>query len=99
DDDVAWWVDSGATVHVCKDRCWFKTYKSLNDGSILHMGNELTALVHGRGCVDLRLGYVHFKRMQDMSNDGLISAFDMDTEKFDKYSNSRVFCRDKLKGT
>nr|GEU99599.1 hypothetical protein [Tanacetum cinerariifolium] len=22
DDDVAWWVDSEATVHVCKDRCW-----------------------------------------------------------------------------
>ncbi|GJX19044.1 zinc finger, CCHC-type containing protein [Tanacetum coccineum] len=171
DDDVAWWVDSGATVHVCKDRCWFKTYESLNDGSILHMGNESTALVHGRGCVDLkfssgkivllfnvlhvpnirknlvsssvlnncgykqviesnkfvlskhgmfigfgylsnqmfrlnivndniasafmstsklndsilwhaRLGHVHFKRMQDMSKDGLIPAFDMDTEKF-----------------
>ncbi|GKB17557.1 zinc finger, CCHC-type containing protein, partial [Tanacetum coccineum] len=28
-----------------------------------------------------RLGHVHFKRMQDMSKDGLISAFDMDTEK------------------
>nr|GEW31295.1 zinc finger, CCHC-type [Tanacetum cinerariifolium] len=54
DDDVAWWVDSGATVHVCKDRCWFKTYESLNDGSILHMGNESTAFVHRRGCVDLR---------------------------------------------
>ncbi|PWA92773.1 zinc finger, CCHC-type [Artemisia annua] len=170
DDDVAWWVDSGATVHVCKDRKWFKTYESLNDGSILHMGNESTALVHGRGCVDLsfssgkivtlfnvihvpdirknlvsssvlnnhgykqviesdkfilskhgvfigfgylcnqmfrlnivtdivnsaflstskqndstlwhaRLGHVHFKRMQDMSKDGLIPAFDMDTEK------------------
>ncbi|GJV18152.1 zinc finger, CCHC-type containing protein [Tanacetum coccineum] len=108
DDDVAWWVDSGATVHVCKDRCWFKTYESLNDGSILHMGNESTALVHGHGCVDLRLnivndnigsafmstsklndsilwharlGHVHFKRMQDMSKDGLIPAFDMDTEK------------------
>ncbi|GKC42181.1 zinc finger, CCHC-type containing protein [Tanacetum coccineum] len=136
DDDVAWWVDSGATVHVCKDRCWFKTYESLNDGSILHMGNESTALVHGRGCVDLRfssgkvvsllnvlhvpnirktwfqvvfdklnivsdnigsafmstsklndsilwharLGHVHFKRMQDMSKDGLIPAFDMDTK-------------------
>ncbi|GJW99296.1 zinc finger, CCHC-type containing protein [Tanacetum coccineum] len=170
DDDVAWWVDSGATVHVCKDRCWFKTYESLNDGSILHMGNESTAFVHERGCVDLRfssgkvvsllnvlhvpnirknlvsssvlnncgykqviesnkfvlskhgvfigfgylsnhmfrlnivsdnigsafmstsklndsilwharLGHVHFKRMQDMSKDGLIPAFDMDTEK------------------
>ncbi|GJT59461.1 zinc finger, CCHC-type containing protein [Tanacetum coccineum] len=54
DDDVAWWVDSGATVHVCNDRFWFKTYESLNDGYILHMGNESTTLVHGRGCVDLR---------------------------------------------
>nr|GEY45365.1 hypothetical protein [Tanacetum cinerariifolium] len=35
DDDVVWWVNSGATVHVCKDRCWFKTYESLNDGFIL----------------------------------------------------------------
>ncbi|GKC03397.1 zinc finger, CCHC-type containing protein [Tanacetum coccineum] len=113
DDDVAWWVDSGAIVHVCKDRCWFKSYESLNDGSILHIRNESTTLVRGRGCVDLsnqmfklnivndniasaimstsklndsilwraRLGHVHFKRMQDMSKDGLILAFDMDTEK------------------
>ncbi|GJR69944.1 zinc finger, CCHC-type containing protein [Tanacetum coccineum] len=170
DDDVAWWVDSGATVYECKDRCWFKTYESMNDGSILHMGNESTALVHGRSCVDLkfsygkivslfnvlhvpnirknlvsssilnncsykqviesnkfvlskhgvfisfgylsnhmfkfnivndnigsafmsisklndsilwhaRLGHIHFKRMQDMYKDGLILAFDMDTEK------------------
>ncbi|GJW24656.1 hypothetical protein Tco_0038467 [Tanacetum coccineum] len=44
----------GATVHVCIDRCWFKTYESLNDGSILHIGNKSTALVHGRGYVDLR---------------------------------------------
>ncbi|GJX04760.1 zinc finger, CCHC-type containing protein [Tanacetum coccineum] len=108
DDDVAWWVDSGANVHLFKFRCWFKTYESLNDRSILHMGNESTALVHGRGCVDLRLnivfdnidsafmstsklndsilwhtrlGHVHFKRMQDISKDGLILALDMDTGK------------------
>ncbi|GJU26843.1 zinc finger, CCHC-type containing protein [Tanacetum coccineum] len=54
DDDVVWWVNSGAIVHMCKDRCWFKTYESLNEGSIIHMGNESTSLVHGRGCVDLR---------------------------------------------
>nr|GEV94066.1 zinc finger, CCHC-type [Tanacetum cinerariifolium] len=117
DDDVAWWVDSGATVHVCKDRYWFKTYESLNDGSILHMGNESTALVHRRSCVDLRLnivsdniglafmstsklndsiisharlGHVHFKRMQDMSKDGLILAIDMDTGKYKTCMLSKI---------
>nr|GEU48370.1 zinc finger, CCHC-type [Tanacetum cinerariifolium] len=43
----------GATVHVCKDICWFKTYESLNDASILHIGNESIALVHGCDCLDL----------------------------------------------
>nr|GEU57599.1 zinc finger, CCHC-type [Tanacetum cinerariifolium] len=57
DDDVAWWVDSGAIMHVCKDRYWFKTYESLNNGSILHMRNDSTALVNGHGYVDLRFSY------------------------------------------
>nr|GFC09994.1 zinc finger, CCHC-type [Tanacetum cinerariifolium] len=48
-------VDSGATVHVCKDKCWFNTYESLNDGSIILMRNKSTALVHGRGYVDLKI--------------------------------------------
>nr|GEU97172.1 zinc finger, CCHC-type [Tanacetum cinerariifolium] len=69
DDDVAWWVYSGATVHVYKDRCWFKTYESLNDGSILHMGNESTALVHGRGYVDLRPQKLWNKNWEAMSED------------------------------
>ncbi|GJR06156.1 hypothetical protein Tco_0529140 [Tanacetum coccineum] len=63
DDDVAWWVNSIATIHVCKDRCWFKTYESLNDGSILHIGNESTTLVHGRGS-----GY-HQKDRKPSQND------------------------------
>nr|GEZ45912.1 zinc finger, CCHC-type [Tanacetum cinerariifolium] len=179
DDDVAWWVDSKATMHVCRDRYWFKIYKSLNDESILHMGNESTALVHGRGCVDLkfssgkifllfivlhvpnirknlvsssvlnnygykqafesnkfvlskhgvfigfgylsnhmfmlnivsddigsaimstsklndsilwhaRQGHVHSKRMQDMSKDGLILAFDMETKKCKTYMLTKI---------
>ncbi|GJS02337.1 zinc finger, CCHC-type containing protein [Tanacetum coccineum] len=158
------------SLEVCEDRCWFKTYESLNDGSTLHMGNESTALVFRRACIDLRfssgniallfnvlhvpdirknlvsssilnncgykhvigsnkfvlskhgvfigfgylsnqmfrlnivndniasafmstsklndlilwhvrLGHVYFKRMQDMSKDGLITTFDMDIEK------------------
>nr|GFB50191.1 zinc finger, CCHC-type [Tanacetum cinerariifolium] len=60
---------AGATVDVYKDRCWFKNYESLNDGSILHMENESTALVHGRGCVDLRFGYVYLLHSKDEALD------------------------------
>nr|GEZ72399.1 zinc finger, CCHC-type [Tanacetum cinerariifolium] len=186
DDDATWWVDSGATVHACKDRCWFKTYESLNDESILYMGNESTALMHRRGYVDLkfssgkivsllnvlhvpnirknlvfsnvfnnngykqviksnkfvlpkhgvfigfsylsnhifklnivndnidttfmstsklndlilwhaRLGHVHFKRMQVMSKDGLILAFDMDTGKLGNKKYFVTFTDDALR--
>ena len=40
DDDVAWWVDSGATSHVCKDKRLFETLTPLEDGSMLKMGDE-----------------------------------------------------------
>ncbi|KAK9671550.1 hypothetical protein RND81_12G038300 [Saponaria officinalis] len=53
DDDVAWWVDSGATWNACKDRRWFKTYEPVDDGSILYMGNESTTPILGRGVVVL----------------------------------------------
>ncbi|GJY00400.1 zinc finger, CCHC-type containing protein [Tanacetum coccineum] len=93
DDDVAWWVDSRATMHVCKYRCLFKTYESLNDGFINSSTWEMESTTLYRNSFkstsklnDLilwhaRLGHVHFKRMQDMSKDGLIPAFDMDTKK------------------
>nr|GEU36320.1 zinc finger, CCHC-type [Tanacetum cinerariifolium] len=43
--------DSGATNHVCKDRCWFKTYELVEDGSVLYMGDDHFAPVHGKGSV------------------------------------------------
>ena len=42
DDDVAWWVDSGVTSHVCKDLCWFKNCQPIEDGSFVIMGNVST---------------------------------------------------------
>nr|GEZ03529.1 hypothetical protein [Tanacetum cinerariifolium] len=38
-DAIALWIDSGATTHVCKDCCWFKTLKPVEDGSVLYMGD------------------------------------------------------------
>ncbi|GKD64877.1 zinc finger, CCHC-type containing protein [Tanacetum coccineum] len=52
-DAIAWWIDSGATTHVCKDRCWFKTFELVEDGSVLYMGGENFAPIHGKGSVAL----------------------------------------------
>ncbi|GJZ12632.1 zinc finger, CCHC-type containing protein [Tanacetum coccineum] len=54
-DAIAWWIDSGATTHVCKDRCWFKTYEPVEDESILYMGDDHFAPVHGKGNVVLKV--------------------------------------------
>ncbi|GJV19745.1 zinc finger, CCHC-type containing protein [Tanacetum coccineum] len=150
DNDVAWWVDSGATVHIlgnesttlvhgrgCVD-LRFSSRKVVSLLNVLHVPNIRKNLVSssvlnnygykqviesnkfvlskhgvfiGFGYLSnhmfrlnivsdnigsafmstsklndsilwhARLGHVHFKRMQDMSKDGLIPAFDMDTEK------------------
>ncbi|GKC15438.1 zinc finger, CCHC-type containing protein [Tanacetum coccineum] len=47
-DAIAWWIDSGAITHVCKDRCWFKTYEPMEDGYVLYMGDDHFAPVHGK---------------------------------------------------
>nr|GEV19025.1 reverse transcriptase domain-containing protein [Tanacetum cinerariifolium] len=139
-DAIAWWIDSGATTHVCKDRCWFKTFEPVEDGYVLYMGDEHFVPVHGKGSVSLefsfgktvtlfnvlyvpklrfgyynngmfmlnlnkvpdesysvymsssftvvntslwhaRLGYMHYKRMLEMSKDDLIRAIDENPEK------------------
>jgi hypothetical protein len=35
-----WWLDSGATVHVCNKKAWFKTYKELKKPEEVLMGNH-----------------------------------------------------------
>nr|GEX80052.1 zinc finger, CCHC-type [Tanacetum cinerariifolium] len=47
DDEVAWWVNSGATSHVCKSLCWFQVCKSIEDRSFVKMGNVATEPIKG----------------------------------------------------
>nr|GEZ72491.1 putative zinc finger, CCHC-type [Tanacetum cinerariifolium] len=56
-DAIAWWIDSRATTYVCKDRCWFKTYELVDDGSVLYMGDDHFALVHGKGSMALEFSF------------------------------------------
>nr|GEW12567.1 zinc finger, CCHC-type [Tanacetum cinerariifolium] len=57
-DAIAWWIDSGATTYVCKDRCWFKTYEPMEDGSVLYMGDDHFAPIYGKGSVVLEFSSV-----------------------------------------
>ena len=66
DDAFAWWLDSGATTHVCKDRCWFKTYEPVEDGSVLYMGDDHFAPIEGKGCVVLELSSGKFLSLFDV---------------------------------
>lgn len=52
-DDLSWWIDSGASRHVCKDRHLFKTFKEVDNGEVLYMGNDSMAKVLGVGQVKL----------------------------------------------
>jgi len=37
-----WWVDSGASKHMHKDRSLFKTLVAIEDEKVLYMGNAST---------------------------------------------------------
>jgi len=51
--DNDWWVDSGASKHVCKDRSLFKTLVLVEDGKVLYMANTSIVDVKGIGQVEL----------------------------------------------
>ncbi|CAL2246291.1 unnamed protein product [Prunus armeniaca] len=49
-----WWVDTGATRHICGDRNLFTDYEQNSGGEKLYMGNASTSAVEGKGSVLLK---------------------------------------------
>jgi hypothetical protein len=49
---IEWWVDTGASVHVCADISMFTSYQA--QSLSVMMGNGLQATVPGVGTVDLK---------------------------------------------
>ncbi|CAL9238250.1 unnamed protein product [Arabidopsis halleri] len=50
-----WWIDIGATKHVCSDASMFSMYVHGSGGEKLYMGNASTAKIEGKGKVVLKL--------------------------------------------
>ncbi|CAL0320864.1 unnamed protein product [Lupinus luteus] len=48
-----WWVDTGASRHVCYDRAMFKNYTNADDKKVL-LGDSHTTIVAGTGDVELK---------------------------------------------
>ena len=49
-----WWVDTGASRHVCYDRSMFKTYNAADDDKKVLLGDSHTTIVAGIGNVELK---------------------------------------------
>ena len=50
-----WWVDIGATRHVCSDKKMFSSYQTIDNGEQLFMGNSSSSKVEGQGKVVLKM--------------------------------------------
>ncbi|CAN1824884.1 Retrovirus-related Pol polyprotein from transposon TNT 1-94, partial [Linum perenne] len=50
-----WWIDTGATRHVCSDKKMFNTIEEVEDGGKLFMGNSSTAKVKGSGKIVMKM--------------------------------------------
>lgn len=65
DNDIAWWTDYRVTTNVCKDQHWFDKLTSVADDSMLHMGNDPSALIRGIGVINLEFTYGEFFKLYD----------------------------------
>ena len=49
-----WWIDTGATRHICGDKNLFSEHKHMDDGEKLYMRNSSASNVEGKGNVLLK---------------------------------------------
>ena len=50
-----WYVDTGATRHICSNKWMFSTYKPVENDDQLFMGNSSSSKVEGRGKIVLKM--------------------------------------------
>ena len=50
-----WWIDTGATRHICANRSMFSSYTTVGGDEKLYMGNSSTSKVKGVGKIALKM--------------------------------------------
>nr|GEZ14560.1 Pol polyprotein [Tanacetum cinerariifolium] len=50
-----WWIDTGATHHTCVGKSLFHSFRAIDNGQKLYMGNSVTADIKGEGDVILKM--------------------------------------------
>ena len=50
-----WWVDTGATCHVCSDKKMFSSYQTIGNGEQLFISNSFSSKDEGQGKVVLKM--------------------------------------------
>jgi hypothetical protein len=50
-----WWIDTGATRHICSDKAIFSSLQASDAGEKLYMGNSATSTIEGEGTVILKM--------------------------------------------
>ncbi|GJR06706.1 retrovirus-related pol polyprotein from transposon TNT 1-94 [Tanacetum coccineum] len=50
-----WWIDTGATHHVCADKSMFHSFRAVDNGQKLYMTNSATVDIKGEGDVVLKM--------------------------------------------
>nr|GEX43550.1 Pol polyprotein [Tanacetum cinerariifolium] len=52
---VDWWLDTGATKHICNSRRMFVSYQKVNESEPMFMGNKTASKIEGKEKVTLKL--------------------------------------------
>ncbi|GJU90938.1 retrovirus-related pol polyprotein from transposon TNT 1-94 [Tanacetum coccineum] len=50
-----WWIDNGATRHVCTDKSMFHSFRAVDNGQKLYIDNSATVDIKGEGDVVLKM--------------------------------------------
>nr|KAJ0204663.1 hypothetical protein LSAT_V11C500280120 [Lactuca sativa] len=93
---ASWFVDTGATVHVCGHRESFSTYHPMPQGTVVVCADGHRAEVLGKGDVRLKFTRGEWVNLRDVLHVPTISKGLVSADKFDKGGFKMVLERGKI---